>query len=56
VALLSHWFPEWYDQCTATPSLPSAVGLVVTDKLYIVAWSVGDSFFGRAPPSEALHP
>ena len=55
-ALLSHWFPEGYEKCASTPSLPSVVGFVVTDNLYIVAWSVGDSFFGRAPPSEALHP
>jgi hypothetical protein len=53
-ALLSHWSPD--DKCVGTPSLPSVVGFVVTDNLYIFAWSVGDSFFGRAPPSEALHP
>jgi hypothetical protein len=55
-ALLSHWFPEWYEERAGTPSLPGVVGFVVTDSLYIVAESVGDSFFGRAPPSEVLHP
>jgi hypothetical protein len=55
-ALSSRWFPEWNEQCTGTPSLPTVARLVETDDLHIVAWSVGDSFFGRAPPYEALHP
>lgn len=55
-ALVSHWFSEWYEKRAGTPLLPSVVGSVVTDSFYIVAGSVGDSFFGRAPPPDILHP
>ncbi len=55
-ALLSHWSPESYEKRAGTSSLPGVVGSVVTNSPYIVAGSVGDSFLGRAPPSEVLHP
>lgn len=54
-ALLSHGFPEWKEKRAGTPSVPGVVGFVVTDGFHVVPWSVGDSFFGRAPPSETLH-
>jgi hypothetical protein len=55
-ALLSHGFPECYEKGAGKPSLPGVVRFVVTDSFHIVPWSFGDSFFGRAPPSEVLHP
>jgi hypothetical protein len=54
-ALFSRHLPGECEECERTSSTQVVAGRSVTGVFHFAARSNGDSFFGRAPPSLALH-